>query len=265
MHEYNDIIAQFKPISLEELDSIKNHVRLLKRHDTKFVFTVDKLGALLEHLVQSYRILEINSNRVFKYKNLYFDTDDYRFYRHHHNRKLNRHKFRYRQYVDAKTHFWEVKFKNNKRKTSKTRFEQDHPILEMTEDIKKITRTVLPDNFQPDLDLIKPQLWTSFQRILLANLELEERVTIDAGLAYQNLDGDKKELTGIIVAEVKQARQSLRSPFMQTAKAEQIYRKTFSKYCTGIAMLKKPAKVGRFKRRIMHLENAMRGVNHHAS
>ena len=52
MHEYSDIIARFQPISLEELDSIKNHIRLLKRHDTKFVFTQDKLGALLDHLVK---------------------------------------------------------------------------------------------------------------------------------------------------------------------------------------------------------------------
>jgi len=264
MHEHSQILSRFQPISLEELNSIRNAVSLLKRHDTKFVLTRDKLGALLERLLPNYLMLEIHSSRIFRYKNLYFDTADYTFYRQHHNRKLNRYKFRYRQYVDSDLHYWEVKFKNNKRKTSKTRFEQDHPILEMSDEIKQTTCSILPENFKPDLDLIYPRLWTSFQRIVLANLDLQERITIDSDLVYENMTGETKELTGIVVAEVKQARQSLRSPFVQAAKKEGIYRKTFSKYCTGIAMLGKPAKVGRFKRRILHLERAMQGVNNHA-
>ena len=259
MNEYRDILAQFKPISLEKIDSIKNYVRLLKRHDTKFVFTRDKLGALLEQLIPHYLILEMEDIRVFMYENLYFDTDDYEFYRQHHNRKLNRYKFRYRRYIDSRSHYWEIKFKNNKRKTSKIRFERQAPVTEMTEEIKEITRLVLPENFEPDLDLIGPRLWTTFRRIVLASLELRERITIDMDLIYRNMGGQTKDLKGVIVAEVKQARQSLRSPYKQAAKRIKIYPKTFSKYCTGIAMLGKPAKIGRFKRRVMHLEKLSGG------
>ncbi len=259
MTKSKDIIENFEPTALEDLSSLKSLVKLLKRHDTKFVLQKEKLNSLLERIQPVYKILEIEGKRVFSYKNLYFDTDEFLFYQQHHNRKLNRHKLRCRQYVDSELNYWEVKFKNNKRKTLKDRFKQESLVTEMTQEIKNTTRAALSKRAGINLDLIKPKLWVMFSRITFSSNILKERITVDTDIMYRNISGHEKTLEGIVVAEVKQADFSLCSPFIRAAKEEGIYPKTFSKYCTGIALLEKPSKVGRFKRRIMNLEKLSGG------
>lgn len=46
------------------------------------------------------------------------------FYHDHHNGKLNRFKIRQREYMDTKTSFLEVKFKNNQRRTQHSGYQQ---------------------------------------------------------------------------------------------------------------------------------------------
>lgn len=91
----------------------------MERHDTKYILKQDTLDQLLQYLIDYYEVLEIDTKRIFTYHTQYFDTDDYRFYHQHHNRKLIRYKVRRRNYVDSDTMYLEVKFKNNKCKTTK--------------------------------------------------------------------------------------------------------------------------------------------------
>ena len=100
-------ITLFEPITLKEMDSVK----LMNRKDTKFIFNEKMLPALLKDLTKNYKILEISKKRESQYKTMYFDTEDFKFYTQHHNGKLNRHKVRYRQYIDVDLTFLEVKFK----------------------------------------------------------------------------------------------------------------------------------------------------------
>ena len=109
--------TQFSPIYLKNMDEVK----LMNRSDTKFTFSVRKLPILLEKLVPFYDVLEIKGKRLHSYKSLYFDTDDRKFYNDHHNRRVNRHKIRFREYEDSGLIFLEVKCKNNKGKTIKKR------------------------------------------------------------------------------------------------------------------------------------------------
>ena len=44
-----------------------------------------------------------------KYSTLYFDTNDKILYKHHHNKKGNRHKIRMRKYIDSNICFLEIK------------------------------------------------------------------------------------------------------------------------------------------------------------
>ena len=83
------------------------------------LFKVDVLKST--GLARQYEVLEIDNKRFFKYQNLYFDTDDFFFYHQHHNRNLSRYKVRFRRYVDTNQCYFEVKHKNNKRKTLKSR------------------------------------------------------------------------------------------------------------------------------------------------
>ena len=111
------LAARFAPISLAEM----GHAALLKRADTKFVMSTQQLCHVLAGLSAHYRILDIDGMRLHHYLTLYFDTADFALYRRHHNGALNRYKVRYRKYVDSDLCFLEVKLKDNKRQTVKSR------------------------------------------------------------------------------------------------------------------------------------------------
>ena len=83
--DIHKITKEISPITLKEMDA----VALMKRTDTKFVVSKKMLPVLLETLKEKYRVLEIDNNRVMTYNSLYFDTKDQKFYREHHNGKIN--------------------------------------------------------------------------------------------------------------------------------------------------------------------------------
>ena len=115
--QFEDIINNLDSISLEEMD----HVILMRRRDTKFVLPVENLKSIVELVREKYRVLEIDEQRIHLYHTLYYDTPLYDMYLNHHNRRLNRYKVRIRRYITSNISFLEVKFKNNKRETIKTR------------------------------------------------------------------------------------------------------------------------------------------------
>ena len=115
------MVSGFQPISLSEMDGVK----LMNRTDTKFAFKVDKLLLLLKRIIPFYRVLAIDGRFIQDYKSLYFDTDNRKFYLDHHNRRVNRHKVRFREYVGSSLTFLEIKRKNNKGRTIKKRIKVD--------------------------------------------------------------------------------------------------------------------------------------------
>ena len=68
-----NLLDTFIPISLDEMSDI----RLMNRTDTKFVTTLPLLRQLLEMARDSYRVQEIEGNRLANYDTLYFDTPDH--------------------------------------------------------------------------------------------------------------------------------------------------------------------------------------------
>ena len=104
-----DILSAFKPISLKEMDNVK----LLNRTDTKFIFNYSLFNTILSNIKSDYKILTIKNKNIAAYRTLYFDTDHFRFYNNHHNKKGNRYKVRIRKYIDSNLCFLEIK---NKRK-----------------------------------------------------------------------------------------------------------------------------------------------------
>ena len=104
MSNLSKITADFSPISLDDMDDVK----LMSRTDTKFAFKLVKLPVLLQKMMPFYRILEIDGELIHDYKSLYFDTDDRKFYLDHHNRRVNRNKIRFREYIGSSLTFLEV-------------------------------------------------------------------------------------------------------------------------------------------------------------
>ncbi len=240
----SDIIASFKPITLFEMDI----VALLKRVDTKFLLRADKLPDLLKSIGDKYKVLEINNSRILSYKSLYFDTPKYKFYFDHHNGKIRRTKVRIRQYVDSDLFFLEVKKKDGKGNTDKSRIRIDEFELNLSDHSKRFVDQVIGD----ELDL-RPSLWNGFQRITLVNTEEKERVTIDLNLHF-TMGDQRKDLDNIVIIELKQERFNQKSTIVKALRKRSVYKYGFSKYCIGMISLFEHLKYNRFKPKLLRIK-----------
>jgi len=248
------LVEQFEPISLKEMDSVK----LMRRLDSKYVFPIDKLPSLLETAISNFRILEIDGHREQLYETTYFDTPDFRMFHVHHNGRSNRHKIRLRNYVYSKQEFLEVKRKNNKGETIKTRI-GGYPEIEP---INSETNSAFLSRYTPyNPDELLPMLGNRFIRLTLVNHNFKERVTIDYQLEFTNLNnGVGKLCPGICIAEVKCSRDDRHGDFAALINQLRIRESGFSKYCVGTAMLNHDVKSNLFKPRLKNIEKIM--INH---
>ena len=218
-----------------------DEVKLMNRSDTKFTFSVQKLPILLKKLVPFYDVLEINGKRLHSYKSLYFDTDDRKFYNDHHNRRVNRHKIRFREYEDSGLIFLEVKCKNNKGKTIKKRMKVNKIPNTLSNDHQRYVTNIMGYSLP-----VSSKQWINFNRVTLVHKKQKERLTIDVNLNYSDgiANGD---LSKVIIAEVKQERMSRSSDFIRIAKDLKIYPMRLSKYCFTTMQIDHSLKKNRFK------------------
>ena len=244
-------LDSFHPTTLENMNGIK----LLSRYDTKFIFHKGMLKNVFDYLSQYYEILEVYGRRLFTYETIYFDTDDFFFYRQHHDQKLGRYKVRCRRYVESGQCFFEVKFKNNKQKTIKNRLLLEDKAINymISEDSKEFARSHIFLDGIDIMEKIKPKLKVDYQRMTFASLTSKERITVDTGLTYTGETPYRHRLEGLIIAEHKSERFSPRAPLFQYLKNMKIRPANFSKYCMGVALIENKIKHNRFKKKIRTL------------
>jgi len=242
MNELEPILNKFESISLEEMDVVK----LMDRTDTKYLFSRRKLPAILSELAKNYRILEINNKRTNSYRTLYYDTPDSTFFRLHQNGKRNRYKVRMRKYLDSGLCFLEIKFKNNKGKTSKKRERKEDFENILSDESKQYIEKRTPF----DADVLEPKIWSEFTRLTLVHRYQKERLTIDFGLKVNN-DSRESELKDLIIAEMKHERASSRSDFTLVMKEHHIRPLRISKYCIGSVLIYPELKYNNFKPKLL--------------
>jgi len=97
---------------------------------------------------------------------------------------------------------------------------------------------------------LHPQIQNRYKRITLVSKGSLERLTIDLELIFKN-DSQKMSLDQLVIAEVKQARFSQDSPFVQLMRTNGIRPTSFSKYCIGTSLLYPHLKSNNFKRHQM--------------
>ena len=216
-------------------------VKLMSRTDTKFVFNFLRLPEFLEKLSRFYKVLLIDGNLIHDYKSLYFDTDDRKFYIEHHNRRVNRNKIRFREYVGSGLTFLEIKLKNNKGKTIKKRIKVDSISEEITEQQQKYIDKIVGYPIE-----VSAKQWINFSRVTFVHKTQKERLTMDINLTFNNKK-DEGDLKNIVIAEVKQERMSRSSDFMKVAKEMSILPMRLSKYCMSTLSLNPKLKKNRFK------------------
>jgi hypothetical protein len=239
------ILASFKPITLEEMDSVE----LMTRTDTKYFFRADTLKDILNRAVKFYRVLEINSSRQFKYSTTYFDTPGFIFYHDHLKGKLNRFKIRQRRYEITGKEFFEVKFKTNKGWTVKSRIGNDcQDYLNNNTDIFLKTKTPYSNS------QLQKSITNDFIRITLVNNQLTERATLDYCIGFSN-HYDSLQFTGLGILEIKQGSQSKHPVLLQIMKDLKVRPESISKYCLGVASLYPGVKANLLKYHLSKINN----------
>ena len=230
----------FEPISLADM----NEVSLMKRTDTKFVINERILASVLECIKEDYRVLQIGENRLMTYNSYYFDTPKNGLYTMHHNGKAGRIKVRMRNYVESNLCFLEVKIKDKKGDTVKSRIRIDG----LTNELDATANDFIRNTTQKTMDLTK-SIENAFNRFTLVNTKDKERVTVDVGLSF-----DGKVLNdNLVIVELKQERLNRKSSLFAALKAHGIGPFSISKYCIGMAATHPELKQNLFKSKFLKI------------
>jgi hypothetical protein len=175
-----DLIAAFRPISLDELD---RRASLQQRVDHKYVAGLDRLADMLESLRADHDALEIDGRRAFDYRSVYFDTPERTSFVDHVEGRKPRYKVRTRHYLTTRACVFEVKIKRPDGETSKRSIDYDGTEQDrLTEDARALIDEELgAAGLEPPGEL-HPSLVTEFSRVTLGLRDGPERVTIDRDL-----------------------------------------------------------------------------------
>lgn len=247
-------IQAFAPTSLQEMDA----VALLNRVDTKYVLSTGQLLTALKNLRYQYRVLAINGRRAHSYRTLYFDTPDFALYHAHVTGRAERYKVREREYVDTNIAYLEIKYKDWKQRTDKSRL----PVPCHTESLDGRMRDFVGGFLPADSRGLEPKLWNTFQRITLVSVNQTERLTIDLDLSFDN-GQSLLTLEDIAIAEVKQDRYSRGSAFAMEMRRQGIRETGFSKYCFGASQLFDEVKKNSQKEKALLIgKRNQRGMDH---
>ena len=257
--DLQDILQQFAPISLSEMESVK----LMNRIDTKYVISMQTLPALLQMAEENYFVQEIAGKRTGDYDTTYYDTEDLDMYIRHHDRQLVRQKIRVREYVESRLFFLEIKRKNNKGRTKKKRIAL--PSAQLTADmIGQGKEPIRVDAFIAKksrylYEQISPRLRTQFTRITLVNKQKTERLTIDTLLGFTNIrSGVHVSCPELVIIELKRDGNQP-SPMIGITQQLRIKPLKISKYCIGTALTTPEVKQNRFKAKIRKINKLING------
>lgn len=232
--ELQDMEALLKSFRAHNLDGV-GKLALLDRFDTKYLVPSELLPTIMAALQADYTVLEIDGNRLMQYETVYFDTSEFRYYRQHHSRKKTRAKIRCRTYVDSGDSFLEVKRKNNKNMTEKTRIpaasnDPLHDALNLGFFQNELESSAMAD--------LKDRVIVGYRRVSMQSLRYGERVSIDLGLEAERVDGESRfKLNNLAVVELKQGRVNRDSQLYKTMRALGLRPVSISKYCVACALL----------------------------
>ena len=230
-------LLKFDKTTLAEMNSVS----LMKRVDTKFILKESQLLEVLSKLYKDYKILQIDQERLMKYSTLYFDSQNKKCFKDHHNGKLNRYKIRMRKYLVSDICFLEIKKKNNLGITNKIRRQIKDFETNLTIESKEFITNSNINNL-----LLEPSLYNNFSRMTFVNKSEAERLTIDVDLSF-SFGAKEKKFDKLVVIEIKQEGKRLNTTINRVLKSMSILPTNFSKYCIGISNTLDNIKSNRFK------------------
>jgi hypothetical protein len=242
------LISAMPTLGLDELKKVK----LLTRYDSKFVIPEWQLGELLVRLQSGYALLTIDGLSLFSYRSRYFDSDALGMYHDHHNGKANRRKVRTRYYLDSGEVFNEIKLKDSRGVTVKTRLKRESAQGDMDE---KFSAWVAKSTGL-DTSRLAPALDVTVRRLTFVDRDFTERLTIDLDLEWER-QGRKLRLGALSIVEVKHERKTSVSPGFRLLRGMGLRPGSLSKYCVGLAKLEPSLKQGRFKPCLLDMDKTL--------
>jgi hypothetical protein len=239
MTRVTEVLRSFEPISLEETIE---QAALQRRVDAKYLADEDSVAHLLAQLADSFRVLEIDGLRAFRYRSEYLDSAGRDAYRAHLQGRRRRYKCRVRHYVDSGESHVEVKLKGSRGETVKLRspFSHTHSVGDCADFLAACVR----EAYDLPIDrLIAPVLEVTYRRITLVSRTSPERVTLDNGLTFVDVaTGCGRRLdTDQWIVETKSAR-GLGSADVRLRQAH-VHPVSVSKYVLGVALTDSSARV----------------------
>lgn len=253
--DLNQSNIQLKNFGSTGLDFLEQK-NLLSRFDTKFIFSPKNLERILEILKEEYDILEIKGERIFRYKNLYYDTDDFLFFFQHHNEKKNRLKVRFRQYSSSKLCFFEIKHKHNNY-TTKQRLKVHNIDYELKDGAGKMVENTI--KLSPDK--LSPKIWIIYDRITFVHRQQPEKITIDININFKTRF-ELKKFPKVAILEVKHKKLNSYSEVIHyVEKSNLIKQVNLSKYCMSIIAADYPVKYNRFKPKLINIYKVAENKN----
>lgn len=209
---FDGVTAALPGIDLEEM---ADRAALMTRTDRKYLVPAGLAAELIHDLADDLHVLDIDRQRVFAYRSLYYDTPDLLSYRTAATRRRRRFKVRRREYVDAGTSFLEVKTRTGRGDTEKVREEMpplsggnlprpgDGPLS--GEDAVYVAARLEEAGVAPPEDRLFPTLETSYRRTTLLVCSEGARATIDESLVWKGTDLTPYSLDDLVVLETKSA------------------------------------------------------------
>lgn len=244
------VLNQMQPIGLDEMKA----VRLMNRVDQKYMASAERLEALLDRIADGYYVQHIDGEALAPYRTLYFDTEGLAMYTMHHDGKLNRQKLRVRTYRSTDTTYFEIKNKDNKKKTRKVRIPIDVSMFDRCMEVPEVAQFVNGNTPYP-VGTLHECLENSFERITLVDKGMSERVTIDSGIRFHNrATGLDSDISRLLVIEVKHEVGAPMSAIERALHEMHILPRRMSKYCIGTALTDPSVKHNRFKPKLLYID-----------
>lgn len=223
-------VGGLAPIGLAELVDAAD---LQTRNDRKYIVPLADVVDLTERVPIGSRVLTIDGRTQFAYRSTYFDTADLRSYLGAAHRRPSRFKVRVRDYIESDLSMLEVKTRDRRGRTVKTRA--------VAAPCEAFGLTATGRAFAAGFEQIGvlaghlvPTLVTGYQRstLLLAGGPTA-RITIDTALTWHTYGGQPFDLGPYAIVETKSAGSACDFDHqLWTAGHRPV---TFSKYCTGLA------------------------------
>ena len=234
MHPLDEVVAGLKSAPLQ--DAVGD-AALLRRHDHKFVISLEQATAVAKNLNSDWRVLEVDGRRAHRYRSRYFDTLDFALFRAHVQGRRRRYKVRVRSQGESINTWLELKTKTDRSETNKLRWLRDGNGFADLTVIERSHLTTALDTVYGSmvLPLLVASLDLRYIRRTLVNSRTSERITMDVDLIAATAGATGDLFPDAVVMEIKSSTEN--GPALIDARKIGLRPMRVSKYCVAVSSL----------------------------